>query len=347
MNQPPQQIFTSGSVVSGTLTFDLDKPRSYEYISVSLVGRAEVWWKVGKQHYRGFRKYVNLQIIVWKKEQVPDGKLQPGHYCFPFRFTLPNGQIPASFCRNRDNYIRYYLEGRIGTGLLKFDHITEADLPVTEVMNINLPRLQRPVRGELQRTRCFWCCASGTITLTAEIPRSGYCIGEVIPLNCMVENSSSQQTNVSAKLQQIVTYIVRDRARDQVYTKKSSLSVLSALSEPIRARTSSVWSPGEEFKISTATAPTLLSCDILTVVYVLIVTVVIPWSINCQKITFPLTIGNVQFCDPREATGSHPSTTVPLLNLIRAFAAAAAATDVSSCEQNEELDTTELSALLV
>ena len=306
LNLPPQQAFTSGSVVSGTLMFDLDKPISYQYIKVSLFGQAQVQWDNLHEHhsYSGVRNYLNLQVIVWEKEQTSNGKLQPGHYDIPFEITLLSRILPPSV-GSGSNSIRYWVQGRIVTGLLRFDHVTTACLPVTEAVDINLPGLQRKVRGEIRRTVYCWCYAN-RITLTAEVPRSGFCIGEVVPLSVTVENGSSRDIRVSVKLNEIVIRRMRDRT-NRLHHKVTTRSVVSLRSGLIQANTSSVWSPGETLTISQTATPTLLSCDIFVVKYTLLVTAVVPWSINEKTLKIPLTIGNVPF---RDLNLSHSSTTV-------------------------------------
>ena len=320
-----QQTFQPGSEVSGTLSFETEEPKGYQYIMVSLIGRAHISWTVHENHggaghhghhsghhghhgghhehsyqVTGTREYVNLQVVVWSKEQSCDGKLHSGHHNFPFQFTIPNQRLPSSFGGRKIGNIRYFVEGRITTGLLKFDRVVEAEFPLVEVVDINLPELQRRIGGGVQKTICCWFCASGPITLTAEGPRKGYCIGEAIPLTVTVNNASSRRIQASVKLQQLITY----RAQGRVGYDRTSVLHLS--SGPMRER-STVWLP--EIIVPLETVPTLASCDIITVEYILVVKAVIPSAIN-TSIKIPLTIGNTPF---REVSSLDPPPEVPLM----------------------------------
>ena len=315
--QSPQQAFHPGSELRGTLTVEVGEPKGFHYIIVSLIGRAQTSFLIHDHddhthddsycheevhEIRATREYVNLRVVVWNTEQACGGELQSGCHTFPFQFTIPNQRLPSSFRgRNSIGNIRYFVEGRIGTGLLRFDHVVEAEFPLLEVVNINLPLMQRPIRTEVQKTICCWFCASGPITLTAESPRRGYCIGEAIPLTVIVENASTKQIKASVKLQQLVTY------RAQADVRYDRTSVLQLVSGPMREK-HNVWCPENELIVPLQTVPTVTSCDIITVDYVLVVEAVIPSARNAS-IKIPVTIGNTPF---REVSSLDPTPEVPL-----------------------------------
>ena len=306
--QPPQLIFLRGSELRGTLAFEICEPKRWHSITVTLIGKAHV--SCGEEG-TSERLYVNLQVVVWDKEHTVDGTLRSGRHSFPFQFTIPNEQLPHSFGgRNEIGSIRYYVEGRIGTGLFKVDHVVQAEFPFVELVDVNLPQLQQPVRSEVRKTVCCWFCSSGAIMLTAESPRRGYCIGEAIPLNVTVENGSSRQIQVSVMLRKITTF----RVRRHVNSKFKSL--ISLTSGPIQARNTSVWCLANDLRAPN-TEPTLTSCDILSVNYVLLVTAMVPLARD-SSIIIPLTIGNISFRDPQQASGPPPPPVIPLSGLPQA-----------------------------
>ena len=157
-------------------------------------------------------------------------------------------------------------------------------------MDINVPGLQRHVGGEVEKTTCCLFCVSGPITLTAEVPRRGYCIGEIIPLTVRVDNASTKRIRVAAYLRQVATS--RD-AKD--FESHSYTTLLRVTSETIRTR-STVWHPGTGLTVPPQTMPTLLPprCDIITVQYILVIKAVVPRG-KIPSIKIPLTIGNVPF----------------------------------------------------
>ena len=322
LNQPPQQSFFPGSEVSGVVSFQVTEAKRYSYVKISLLGRAHVSWSESTgtgdnrrtRYYSATRDYMNLQIVVWSQEQAPDGVLYPGPYSFPFQFMIPNQRLPPTFGKKSSTgWIRYEVEGRIGTGVLKFDHVIHAEFPLSEVVDTNIPQLQEPARATVTKTVCCLCCASGPITLTAEIPRTGFCIGEVIPLNVHLENGSNRQIQLSATVYQRVVY----RAEGS-YTY-GGYQVIRLLSGPMQPRTPSQWSPGDKLIIPLL-EPTLTSCDIIDVAYHLKVSAQIPGAIR-SLVDIPITIGNVPRQDQNQAsvTGSFPPPPVagPAPNILQ------------------------------
>ena len=88
----------------------------------SIVKRNKAQRLMVKRTYTGMKtRFLTVRrshtLILWKGDQSPDSALAPGEYNWPFAFTIPPS-VPPSFegvCGN----IRYSLEGRVGTGLLK------------------------------------------------------------------------------------------------------------------------------------------------------------------------------------------------------------------------------------
>ena len=314
LNRPPQQLFFPGSEVSGTVLFQINEPKDYKYVRVAVCGYAHVHWtppplEEGERstyeqgtYYVAHREYVNLQSIVWCKDQSPEQTLHIGQHSFPFQFSLPN-RLPASFgVPTADGCIRYFVEARISTGWLQYDQIAVAEFPVVEIVDINIPQLQAPVSDTAEETICCWYCASGPISLTVETPRSGYCIGEVIPVTINIQNRSRRETKASVTLRQRVVYTARERHPVKIH------DFLKILSGPIPPRNPSVWSPGEGLKIPLTTIPSLLSCDIIEVSYFLMVSVVlpVPWAEDVY-VGLPLRIGNTPLRDP------YPSAPPPVI----------------------------------
>ena len=324
LNLSPQQVVSPGSEVSGTLSFQINEPKSYKCIKVALIGRAHVHWSESygsgsnrtTTSYTADQEYVNLQSILWSKDQTTDQTLHSGQYNFPFQFSLPN-QLPPSCKLKSSGWIRYFVEARIGTGLLKFDHVTKVEFPVMVKVDINIPRLQAPIRGTIQKTICSCCCTSGPITMTAEIPRHGYCTGEVIPVTINVNNRSSREIRTSIVLEQMVrdTFgqgFIRNISTTQGCYIREGYVVLKLVSGPMQPRNLSTWNPGDKLKIPPTIVPSLLSCDMIKVSYILVLSVVIPWAAN-SSVRIPLTIGNIPLHDPNQSSPSTPPPSGPTL----------------------------------
>ncbi len=221
MQERPDQPYYSGSKVTGSLLVEVDESKSYDYISVTFEGKANVHWTestmtgsdstIGSSqstqthHYRSSETYVSVPITVWTKEGAFDGQFGPGAFTFPFEFTIPS-DVPSSF-ESTVGRIQYEVKGRIGTGHLKFDHRTEVRIPVQQLVPVAAPELQQSVRREVQKRVGCLCCASGPIVMTVELPKTGYCIGETVPLRVSIENGSSRQIQLFVHLMKNVEYI--------------------------------------------------------------------------------------------------------------------------------------------
>ena len=293
LNQPSQQVFFPGSEVSGTLSFVVQELKSYNYVAVALHGGACVHWtetqgtgdNSREESYTAQQNYVKFEILLWTNQQVPDGKLQPGEYSYPFQFFLPP-RLPPSF-KGSVGSIKYYVEGKIGAGVFRFDHQIQVEIPVVEIVNVGLPQLQVPVQQQTEKKVLF----SGQVTMSASLLRSGYCIGDSISLSATIQNGTRREVKVRAEVHQRVTYHARGRRN---YGGRGI--VASVISESMRPQNTSTCHL--EIKVPLL-EPTLISCSIITVKYLLIVAAVIPWAINLLA-EFPITIGNVPLHDPNE-----------------------------------------------
>jgi len=299
LNSPAQGVpfFFSGSEVSGTLVVEVDEPKSYKNIQVALVGQAHASWSESSgessEKYTSNETCINLRAIVWRKEQVPTQELHAGIHNFPFQFQLP-ARLPSSFQAGTAAWIRYYVEGRIGTGMLKFDHTVKAPIAVVEVVDINVSHLQTPLHAEKQKTICCLLCASAPITLNVELPRRGFCYGDTLPLKVTLENGSSRQLRLRAQLLQVIVYTARGRH------SHPNKVVVSNASRQLEPRTTTTWNP-EELVVPGRIKPTLRSCGIISIEYFLRVSAIVPWGLNLI-VDMAVTIGNV----PLHSTTGEP-----------------------------------------
>ena len=302
LNAPPQGVFFSGSDVSGILVVQVNEPKSYKSIQIILVGKAHVSWSEGggknTHRYTSNETNINLRASVWTKEQVPTQELHTGVHSFPFRFQLP-ARLPSSF-HGSIGWIRYYVEGRIVTGMPKFDHAVKAPITVVEVVDINASQLQTPLHAEKQKTLFCLLRASAPITLTVELLRRGFCCGEIIPLKVTLENGSSRQLRLRAQLLQVIGYTAEGHHR------RSQKVVAGIASGQLERRTTSTWNP-EELLVPGHIEPTLRSCGIISIEYFLKVSAIVPWGLNLTT-KIAVTIGNV----PLQSTTSIPNP-VPMM----------------------------------
>ena len=130
------------------------------------------------------------------------------------------------------------------------------------------------------------CLYTGSILLSARIPRNCFCVGgtDAIPLEVDVTNDSAARIRfLRAKLKQRITYSTDD------LTQIQSKTIVSMKSEPIRAGINFSWKPS--FPIP-AILPSVTTCDIIKLEYYLKIEAAAFGTSNLS-VEFDLHLGNV------------------------------------------------------
>ena len=278
-------------------------------ISIVLSGLAYVHWT--EERYRGTREngrihetlhYSDTETILnpmsihlWGNGK-DSNELAAGRYEFPFKYQLPsNVALPTSF-EDQHGYIRYTLTATILRSW-KFNHTTKRGITINETVDINTRYLTVPLSSSNEKTFCCLCCASGPITLSVTTDRGGYCPGESIAISAEAENHSNKSViAIQASLKQIVVYFACGHSH-------TSSHIIQRIQGPgIEVGGMSTWS--NELLPIPATVPSIGSCRILKLSYILQVTLTLSHSIDLQVILRPVTIGNVPFRGSEFATNS-------------------------------------------
>lgn len=305
LDTPPDQLFQPGSEVSGTLVHESEEPQSYRFVQIVLFGRARVSverMSNGRSLLHGRRKfqsaecllpadaftvtteYVNIVRVVWTREDSPDGQLNSGRHEFRFRLSLP-ADIPSSF-KGPHGDVCYFVEASaFSYGLAK--EAVAKEIIVSEFVELQTRDLN-PVKRNLDKDSCFLCSPTSPVLMTVELPRTGCCVGESIPLCVTLENLSKCRVSISAVLVQRATYEVRGKV------SSSLCVVMNAQSNPILAGAMASWDFPEGMKLPLAMTPTTPFPSprnrVIYVSYVLIVGLSVPWSRN-MSVNIPIFIG--------------------------------------------------------
>lgn len=237
--------YLSGSRVTGRVVVEVDEEKNYRKIEISFLGCGKVEWTEGSgedsETHTAREEYLRETVIVWGdgSREGQCGALPAGHHEFPFTFTIAES-CPVSYETDRGSYklnawIRYTLTGRISTkGALKADHTTERRVTITTEHNLP-PANAEPVIVQSQSVECCLCCVSGPVDLMVEVPRTGFTVGEGIPLSISLENGTSRSLTIGASLVKNVSL----KAQGQVLSQK----VVYVWSDPYRAGSSVTWNP--------------------------------------------------------------------------------------------------------
>ena len=306
-------VYFAGSNVEGSVLLELSESKKTQGISIVFSGKAYVHWS--EQHTTGSGDNRRTETVHYSDTQIifndvfiqlwgngrDSQELAAGRYEFPFKFQLPSNLVlPTSF-ESHTGYIRYSLLARISRSW-KFDHTTTRAITVNEIVDINTAQLTAPLSSSNEKTLCCLCCASGPISLSVTTDRGGYCPGESIAISTEAENHSNRRiTSVRATLKQVVVYYARGHSR-------TSGSIIQRIEGPgIEPGATSNWS--NELLPIPATVPSINSCRILNLSYVLTVTLGIPRAIDLH-VTIPITVGNVPFRGG-ESFSAQPSAAYP------------------------------------
>ena len=233
-------------------------------------------------------KYFREKVVVWTSDDAPNQMLPSGAHSFPFQFTFPTDKvIPSSFDRSLESdlgSIRYKIKAGISNGD-KYVHVAKARLPFREAVSV--ASLNSSVEREDEKTVGCLCCASGPVVVKVDLPRTGFRVGESVPVVINVENNSTRDVTMSASIVEKITYIAEGMSHK--YHTRSIASV--GLNEPVRPRATEAWNT-EQLAIPPATVPSQSSSDVIKVAYAFVASGSIPWSLGSrQEIT--IVIGTV------------------------------------------------------
>ncbi|KAJ0174950.1 hypothetical protein K1T71_009091 [Dendrolimus kikuchii] len=196
----PNGAYYPGQTVRGKLEFDLEKVKKFRGIYIELKGWCKVHWTTTRSRrvrdrretytvsHDSHEEYFNTKIYL---VGATDGEhhLQPGHYSFPFEWHLPVS-CPSSF-EGSWGRIRYQAKAVVDRAF-KFDQEKKAAIRVIAPIDMNLnPMCSEPIEMGITNSYCCWCISSGSSETVVKLPVSGYCPGQVIPLEVYCKNSSN------------------------------------------------------------------------------------------------------------------------------------------------------------
>ena len=289
LTEPPNGAYVCGDTVTGSVICEVNEPKNYTQIKVKLQGKATVHLTQNKGSGRSVQEnYISSPVkVLWDKETNGlGGKFPPGPHRFPFSFPLSGANLPASFS-GLYGKIKYTMEARIvKESFLSKDTVAMTTLNYVDAVRIDQPEFSQPVYGEISKTVCCLLCASSPIVMTAQMPRTGFCIGrDILPLEVSVENGSNRTIRcIRVSLERDIVY----SANGERYIDRTQTQLVA--SQPIRPHNSMVFRPDNV--VVPVTVPSLRKCGILSVNYSIVVTAVINWSINAN-IKIPVLLGNV------------------------------------------------------
>ena len=278
---PVEGHYSPGSILTGSLTVEVDKAREYKTLVVCVQGEGSVKWSEGsgkdKKTYSADKVYLNEQQVIWKKQDSPYGIFPVGKYTYQFEFTLP-ATCPSSFSSRIGN-INYFIVASLCAKNQEFDHKVRKSFNVSKEVSI------APSAGgsfEKHRTVGSKFCMSGDITYSAQLPSAGYIVGDEIPVSWYMENGSGRQVTAEFSLKEKITYFANGKSTssEKILSSQNDLDV-----SPHSMRDTTIYLPIPHCR------PAMTNSSIVKSEFLLAVTVMVSWaSDSCH--TIPVKIGN-------------------------------------------------------
>ena len=289
---PPQLGYVVNSDVTGHVVLVTDEAESgYKAIEITLKGYGNVLWSGSGEHaitYHSTEEYIANTAVLWSKDTAPGGKIESGSYQFPFSLKFEaDGPFPSTFAGPFGKIV-YEVEAVIvKTAGPKFNKKFSVQLPFSLVVDPNLtPGALEPKIQQIQKTLQL-CCASGPISLTARIPRTGFCIGiDAIPFEVDLENGSNRRVKeLRVSLVKQVIY----SAHGHIHIDQRNVSILNS-NTPVQPGTTTSWKPAP-FSIPN-TEPVITTSKIIELNYYFKVQACMDYAVN-PHVEFALVLGNV------------------------------------------------------
>ncbi|XP_059062253.1 arrestin domain-containing protein 17-like [Achroia grisella] len=218
----PKSVYYAGQEISGNVHFKLDTTLTFKAITLQITGAARVLWNdnetvkyhdkkyYGEVTYKGTEEYFNeVRILCGGKGA---SQLQPQSYTLSFKFQIPH-TVPSSFKGNKGQVlynIVAYIE--FPDPLMPWQELTKA-FTVIAPYNLynNLPKINEPLKLVFDETLTSGClCSPRPLNITIELPRSGFCPGDTIPIRVNAVNDSDVKV-----LSIILKIVVVSRYRSQ------------------------------------------------------------------------------------------------------------------------------------
>ncbi|CAH0718096.1 unnamed protein product, partial [Brenthis ino] len=197
----PNGAYYSGTTVSGRLVFQQEKEKSFRGIYVKFKGYCKVHWTSqesytdsdGKSQTRtinhdSYEEYVNVRRYL-VGGLSGSCKLDRGTYEYPFGFDIPQN-CPSSF-EGTYGHIRYHIKVIVDRAF-KFDQEKKVAVRVFSVVDLNRdPYSREPIQMVFNEIYNCCCMGSGTTNTVVNVPVSGFCSGQVMPIEVHCDNKGT------------------------------------------------------------------------------------------------------------------------------------------------------------
>ncbi|KAJ9574596.1 hypothetical protein L9F63_008223, partial [Diploptera punctata] len=254
-------------------------------------------------YFKGHEKYFenNYYLVGGSHDDLI---LPEGEHSYPFSTILPP-TLPSSF-EGTHGHIRYTAKVKVDRPW-KFDHEAKSAFSVICPVDLNTnEKALVPVKQEIEKKFCCWCCESGPLTLVLALPVIGYVAGQDIPVTIEIDNASNiSVVDVVCKLKKLITFIANEPYGSK---KEEEITVGEIVFDGVTANGSNTAT------ISMPVPPVppsdLDNCSIIDLTYYLKVTAEVQGCHANLKASTPIIIGTIPIMSYQPAFQTWGTTTI-------------------------------------
>ncbi|CAH2049372.1 unnamed protein product, partial [Iphiclides podalirius] len=266
--------YYAGQTVNGRIEYVFDKPKKVRGIHVKIKGEAHTEWSESKEEqdsqgktqvtdttHTGNEEYFQISYYLLGSNSGNEIEIPAGKQVYNFTCALPP-VLPSSF-EGQYGYVRYTIKVTLDRPW-KFDQETKIAFTVINTLDLNLnPSYKEPIHMQMEKTFCCFCCTSLPLSVDVRAPVSGYCPGQVIPLQVDIDNKSNVQLNlVKIFLRKVVTYRATSPS---TVTKKTKDIILTLQQGPVDVGSTKQWNLTLE--VPPVPPSNLVNCNIIDLDY--------------------------------------------------------------------------------
>lgn len=303
--QPPPQRrpsrgYCSGSSIEGQLIAEIAAPVTVERVSVRFSGKGSVNCtnEASRSHFSCSSEVYcdEEQILVGLAERGIGPSeylsLPSGNQSFPFRFTIPSS-APSSI-EGSGGYIRYEVQGFVTMSDQSRCCSQPVVVTVNYPVNVAEPHLLQPKCQEVQKTVSFFPWTSSPLSMAVTVPKTGYCVGEEMPLKVSFENGSRRSIYLTASVDELIAYSSQGGGATPVVDYGREQTVVRVKSDAMASKSTHEWNP--TIKIPVFPVEDTHTSQIIQLSYLLTVTAVVSRSHSERNLraSIPLKLGHEQ-----------------------------------------------------
>ncbi|KAJ8718687.1 hypothetical protein PYW08_002924 [Mythimna loreyi] len=241
--------YYAGQTVRGRMVFSQSKMKTIHGIYVDMKGFCKVHWTTSRtrrvndrtEHYTVYHdsneEYFRSKHFMFGSENG-EHHLKPGQHDFQFEFHIP-ANCPSSF-EGEYGHIRYRVKVvMVTSGIFSMNKDKWVPIKVHAPLDLNEHRVCRePMEFDLSSSYCCWCMNAGFSEIMVRMPVSGYCPGQVIPMEVSCQNDSNVEIEeIKFAIKKDVTFI----AAYEPDRRNEHSTVAEIVKGPIPGRTTRNW----------------------------------------------------------------------------------------------------------